>query len=87
MSRIRTVKQARTLRPIAVERARASRLIKGEQVFFGGICYGMVKLAWTYEHKPYRIGMFIGKSTAFTGPMTHAYPTLAEYEASGVHWR
>lgn len=81
-----STRQAKKLRPIAIERARQSKLPIGEQVFYGGICYGMVQLYWVHDHKPYKIGTLMGKHTAFSGPLTHCYRTREEYEASGVHW-
>lgn len=84
--RIRTTRAARKLRPLATERARQSRLPVGGEVFFGGIAYCKVTLLWVVEGKPNLRGYFVGRSGyGFFGPLTHCYPTRAEYDASGVH--
>lgn len=87
MSRIRSARQARRLRPIAAERARAGKLVVGTTVFFGGICYGYVRLYSIHQGKPLRYGLFTARSGAFFGPLRAAYNTREEYEASGVHWK
>lgn len=87
MSRIRTSRQAKKLRPIAVERARQANFAEGQTVFYGGICYSNVTLFRIGSEKPYRSAVLEGKSAMFFGSMTHAYPTRAEYEASGIHWK
>jgi hypothetical protein len=73
-----------------MERARQRRLQVGSTVFFGGICYGTVRLMSVIEPEGWgglMAGLFIGKSSAFWGPLRAAYPSRAEYEQAGVHWR
>lgn len=44
MSRIRTTKQAKTLRPLAAERARQAKFEAGQIVFYRGIGWYWVKI-------------------------------------------
>ena len=85
--RIRTAAQARRLRPIATERARESKFHEGDEVFYGGICYGRVSIYAIDDTKPYKVAILRGlRGGMFHGCLAYAYPTMADYEASGVHW-
>lgn len=77
------------LRLVAKERIRQSKFKRGEIVFCGGLCYGMVELGRVsqFDKRPQRsVATVFGKHTAFFTSMTHIYRTKEEYEASGVHW-
>lgn len=88
MARIRTRRQASRLRPVALERARQSTLHEGDEVFYGGICYGRVSIYSITDTKPYKVAILQGLrgKGMFRGCLAYAYPTCDEYEASGVHW-
>lgn len=60
MSRIRTRRQARKLRPIATERARHSKFKVGEVVFYHGYGWYPALVIIKIERKPYRIYVLQG---------------------------
>ena len=49
-----TTRQARKLRPIAIERARHSKFRAGDVVYFGGIGWYPVKIGAVLDLHPYR---------------------------------
>lgn len=60
MSRIRTKRQARKLRPIAQERARHSKFRVGDIAFFGGIGWYPVEVRYVHDLKPFRVFLVRG---------------------------
>jgi len=89
MTRIRTSRAARKLRPVAVERARQGKIREGDIVFYGDISWATVEVVMIFDHKPYRAALLrsVRSGGCFVGGLGWAYPSREEYEASGVHWR
>ena len=56
-------RQARKLRPVAIERARHSKFQPDDVVFLGGICWYPVKIIMVTDAKPYRIFMVASAET------------------------